>query len=199
MRYLTVDWDENITKRPLLSNDRLAVDLLGPNPDGKHSLLLERGTLAPTVGRQRYYLITIRDLEEIPPLPENTMAVVAVNVTPVGAVFDRDIFLTLGFDKLPDNAVGANIAYYDNVNGVWIIMDSEPGDPDGRTAGRCAGDGEIVCLGESGEFFSARQTDGECENRGETQRRISADCPENQKCRDEAAAEESHVKLVPAR
>jgi uncharacterized repeat protein (TIGR01451 family) len=131
MRYLTVDWDENITRRPLLSNDRLAVDLLGPNPDGKHSLLLERGTLAPTVGRQRYYLITIRDLEEIPPLPENTMAVVAVNVTPVGAVFDRDIFLTLGFDKLPDNAVGANIAYYDNVNGVWVIMDSEPGDPDG--------------------------------------------------------------------
>jgi hypothetical protein len=98
VKYLTVDWDEEVTTEPLYSNNRLARDLLGPNPDGKHSLLLERHTHAPVtvLDGQTHYLIVIRELEEIPPLPENTMAAVAINVTPVGAVFDRDIFLTTG-------------------------------------------------------------------------------------------------------
>jgi hypothetical protein len=131
MKYLTVDWEGNNTTKPIYSNNRLAVDLLGPNPDGSHSLLLERGTLAPTVGRKLYYLIVIRELEEIPTLPENTIAIVAFNVTPVDAVFDRDIFLTLGFDQLPENALNVTMAYYDDVNTAWVPLDSELGGPNG--------------------------------------------------------------------
>jgi adhesin/invasin len=133
LKYLTVDWDENITKKPLYRNDRLAVDLLGPSPDGKSSLLLERGTLAPTVNGKRHYVIVIRELEleEIPPLPENTTAIMAFNVTPVGAVFDKDIFLTLGFDQLPEHALNATMDYYDDINGVWVPLDYEAGGPNG--------------------------------------------------------------------
>jgi PKD repeat protein len=134
IKYLTVDWDGKITKKPLNTNNRLAVDLLGPNPDGSHSLLLERGTLAPTVNGEQHYLIVIRELEEIPPLPENTMAFVVINATPDGAVFDRDIFLTLGFDHLPENALSATIAYYNDVSGVWVPLESEPGGPPNSVA-----------------------------------------------------------------
>jgi hypothetical protein len=133
LRYLTVDWEGNNTTKPLYSNNKLAVDLLGPSPDGSHSLLLERGTLAPTVVRKLHYLIVIRELEETPPLPENTVALVAVNVTPVGTVFDRDIFLTLGLDELqlPENALNVTMAYYDDVNGVWVPLEFETGGPNG--------------------------------------------------------------------
>jgi len=133
LKYLTVDWDENITRKPLYSNDRLTVDLLGPSPDGKHSLLLERKTLAPTVNGKRHYLIVIRELglEETPTLPGNTTAIMAFNVTPAGAVFDKDIFLTVGFDQLPENALNATMAYYDDVNGVWVPVESEAGGPNG--------------------------------------------------------------------
>jgi PKD repeat protein len=129
MRYLTVDWNGNINKKPLYnSNGRLAVDLLMLSPDGRYSLLLERGTLAPIVDGKRYYLITIRELEleDIPPLPENTEAIVAVNITPSGAVFDRDILLTLGLNQtqFPDNVLNVTIDYYDDVNGVWIPLES---------------------------------------------------------------------------
>ncbi len=130
-KYLTVDWDETITQKRLYRNNRLTVDLLGPSSNGSHSLLLERGTLAPTANGKRHYLIVIRELEETPPPPENTIAVVAFNVTPEDAVFDRDIFLTLGLDELPENALNATMAYYDDVNGVWVPLDSEPVDPNG--------------------------------------------------------------------
>jgi hypothetical protein len=91
--------------------------------------LLERYTHAPIVGETTYYLIVIRELEEIeiPPLPENTVAILAFNVTPEGAEFDKDIFLTLGLDQLPENAVNATMAYYDDVNGVWVPLESEAG------------------------------------------------------------------------
>ena len=130
---LTCDWAGRNTTEELLGNDRLAVDLLGPSPDGIHSLLLEQGTHAPTVGEKTYYLIVIRELEETPPLPENTIAIVAFNVTPEGAVFDRDIFMTLGFDQLPENALNGTLtmAYYDDVDGVWVPLESEPGEPNG--------------------------------------------------------------------
>ncbi|HEY50442.1 MAG TPA: PKD domain-containing protein, partial [Dehalococcoidia bacterium] len=129
----TVDWDGLNTTQTLYHNDRLTADLLGPSPDGMHSLLLERYTHAPIVGTKTYYLIVVRELEEIPTLPENTVAIVAFNVTPNDAEFDKDIFLTLGFDQLPENAVEGTliIAYYDDVNGVWVPLDSEPGEPDG--------------------------------------------------------------------
>jgi len=130
-KYLTVDWEGNNTTKPLYRNNKLAVDLLGPNPDGSHSLLLEQGTHAPIVYGKTHYLIVIRELEEIPLLPENTIAIVVFNVTPADAVFDRDIFLTLGFDQLPGNALNATIAYYDDVNGVWVPLESEAGGPNG--------------------------------------------------------------------
>jgi hypothetical protein len=134
LKYLTVDWDGHNTTKRLLQNDTLAVDLLGPNPDAIHSLLLEQGTHAPVVGGRTYYLIVIRELEEVPPLPENTVAIVAFNVTPEDAVFDRDIFLTLGFDELPENALNATMAYYDDVSGVWVPMEYEPGGPPNTVA-----------------------------------------------------------------
>jgi uncharacterized repeat protein (TIGR01451 family) len=132
-KYLTVDWEGNNTTKPLYSNNKLAVDLLGPSTDGSHSLLLEQGTRAPIVGGKTHYRIVIRELEEIPPVPENTVALVAVNITPAGAVFDRDIFLTLGLDELqlPENALNVTMAYYDDVNGVWVELKSETGGPNG--------------------------------------------------------------------
>ena len=132
-KYLTVDWEGNNTTEPLYSNDKLAVDLIGPSPDLSHSLLLERGTHAPVVGRSTYYLIVIRELEEIPPPPENTVALVAFDITPPGAEFDRDIFLTLGLDQsqLPENALNVTMAYYDDVNDVWVFLESEAGGPNG--------------------------------------------------------------------
>jgi len=137
IKYLTVDWDGHNTTEELNISDRLAADLLGPNPDGSHSLLLEKWTHAPTVDGEIYYLIVIRELEEIPPLPENTVAIVAFNVTPEGAVFDKDIFLTLGvIGQLPENAVNGTltVAYYDDVSGFWEPMDSEPGGPPNTVA-----------------------------------------------------------------
>jgi len=124
VRYLTVDWDENITRRPLDRNDRLTQDLLGPSPDGKHNLFLEQGTLAPEVDGERHYLIIIRELEEedTPPVPDNTMAVAAFNITPAGAVFEEEIILTLGIDLLPDDAVDADIFYYDEATGDWVRL-----------------------------------------------------------------------------
>ena len=132
-KYLTVDWEGCITSKVLYSNDRLAVDLLGPSPDLSHSLLLERGTLAPIVNGQLHYIIFVRELEEIPPVPENTVALVVFNITPAGAMFDRDIFLTLGLNQtqLPQNALNVTMAYYDSVNGRWEELDYEAGGPDG--------------------------------------------------------------------
>jgi hypothetical protein len=128
-----VDWEGCITSKPLYTNDRLAVDLLGPSPDVSHSLLLERGTLAPIVNGQLHYIIFVRELEEIPPVPENTVALVVFNVTPAGAMFDRNIFLTLGLNQtqLPENALNVTMAYYDSVNGRWEELDYEAGGPDG--------------------------------------------------------------------
>jgi len=130
-KYLTVDWEGNNTTKPLYSNDKLAVDLLGPNPDGSHSLLLVTRTHAPTVYETTHYLIIIRELEDIPPLPDNTEAIVVFNITPVDAVFDKDIFLTLGFDQLPENTLNATIAYYDDFNELWVPLESEAGGPNG--------------------------------------------------------------------
>jgi hypothetical protein len=133
-RHLTVDWDGNITEERLYnSNARLMLDLLVLSLDGRHSLFLKQGTRAPVVDGELYYLITIVELEDIPPLPENTVAIVAVSITPEGAEFDKDIFLSLGFDQLPEYAVEGTltIAYYDGVSGVWVPLDSELGGPDG--------------------------------------------------------------------
>jgi hypothetical protein len=96
-------------------------------------LLLEQGTHAPTVYEDTYYLIVVRELEEIPALPENTVAIVVFNITPAGAEFDRDIFLTLGLDEsqLPENALNATMAYYDDVNEVWVELEYEAGGPSG--------------------------------------------------------------------
>ena len=134
-RFLTVDWDEEITRERLTTGDRLVADLFGPSPDARHSLLLEQGTRAPLVNGERHYLIVIRELDSngdgMPPLPDNTTAIVAFNITPAGAVFNREIFLTLGFDQLPEDIENPVIAYYDEVDGVWVLLDSEPVDPNG--------------------------------------------------------------------
>jgi len=132
-KYLTVDWEGNNTTKPLYSNDKLAVDLLGPSFDLIHSLLLDQGTHAPVVGGTTYYLITIRELEDIPTLPENVEAIVVFNVTPADAIFDRDIFLTLGLtdSQLPANALNVTMDYYDDVNGVWVPLNYVAGGPNG--------------------------------------------------------------------
>ncbi len=133
LKTLTVDWEGNNTTKPLYTNDRLAVDLLGPSSDLSHSLLLEQGTHAPTVDGTTHYLIVIRALDDIPPPPENNVVLMAFNITPVGAEFDRDIVLTLGLDEsqLPTNAQNISMAYYDDVNEVWKTLDFEAGGPSG--------------------------------------------------------------------
>jgi len=128
-----VDWEGCNTTEPLYSNDKLAVDLLGPSFDLSHNLFLEQGTHAPVVGRTTHYLIIVRELVEIPTLPDNTEAIVVFNITPVNAVFDRDILLTLGLDEaqLPENALNVTMVYYDDIDGVWVPMDYEAGGPSG--------------------------------------------------------------------
>jgi PKD repeat protein len=132
-KYLTVDWEGNNTTKPLYSNNKLAVDLLGPSPDLASNLFLERATHAPVVDGTTYYLIVINQLEEIPALPENTEAIVVFNVTPAGAVFDKDIFLTLGLNQtqLPENALNVTMEYYDDINHVWVPLNYEAGGPNG--------------------------------------------------------------------
>jgi hypothetical protein len=133
LKYLMVDWEGNNTTKPLYANDQLAVDLLGPSPDLSHSLLLELGTHAPVVNEKTYYLIVVRELEQIPALPENTVAIVVFNITPAGAEFDRDILLTLGLNQtqLPANVSNVTMVYYDDVNGVWVPLEYEAGGPNG--------------------------------------------------------------------
>ncbi|MGQ9546740.1 MAG: PKD domain-containing protein [Dehalococcoidia bacterium] len=131
-RYLTVDWEGRNTTQPLYSNDRLVADLLGLSPDGKNSLFLGQGTSAPVAAGQTYYVITIRELGNVP-LPENTVALVAVSITPTGAVFDRDVILILSFSQLPENALEETVrlAYYDDVRRVWEPLKSTRGEQDG--------------------------------------------------------------------
>jgi PKD repeat protein len=132
-KYLTVDWEGNNTTKPLYSNNCLAVNLTGPSPDLSHNLFLERGTHAPVVGEKTYYLIVVRELEEIPPPPENTVALVVFNITPADAEFNRDIFLTLGLNQtqLPANTLNVTMAYYDDVKGAWEKLEYEAGGPNG--------------------------------------------------------------------
>ena len=133
IKYLTVDWEGNSVTKRLRANDVLSLDLLGPSPDGCHSLWLEQDTHAPIVDEEVYYLIVIRELEleDIPPLPENTIAIVAVDITPTGAVFNKDIILTLCFSQLPENALNVTISYYGGVSGVWVPLKSTLGEQDG--------------------------------------------------------------------
>ena len=129
---LTVDWEGCITSEPLYcSNDRLAVDCLGPSFDLSHNLFLERGTHAPVVHATTHYVIVVREVKETPSTPENMEAIVVFNITPADATFDKDIFLTLGIPELPANALNVTMAYYDDINGVWEPMDSEAGGPSG--------------------------------------------------------------------
>jgi len=132
-KYLTVDWEGNNTTQPLYSNNCLAVDLLGPSPDISDSLFLERGTHAPVVDERTYYLIVVRELEQIPPVPENYEAIVVLNITPMDAEFNRDIFLTVGLNQtqLPQNVLNLTMAYYNDVNRLWETLEYEAGGPNG--------------------------------------------------------------------
>jgi hypothetical protein len=132
-KYLTVDWEGNNTTQPLYSNDCLAVDLLGPSPDSSDNLFLDQGTHAPVVDTRTYYLIVVRELEEIPPVPENYEAIVVLNITPTDAEFSKDIFLTVGLNQtqLPQNVLNLTMAYYNDVNRLWETLDYEAGGPNG--------------------------------------------------------------------
>ncbi|MFP3899075.1 MAG: CARDB domain-containing protein, partial [Dehalococcoidia bacterium] len=133
LKTLTVDWDENINTQCLYGDDRLGEDMLCHSPDGKHNLLLERGTQAPEVEGERHYVVVIREIEidQAPPVPQDVAAVVAFNMTPAGALFNKDILLTLGFDELPGEAEEATIAYFNDIDEVWVPLHSEPGEPNG--------------------------------------------------------------------
>jgi hypothetical protein len=129
---LTVDWEGCITSKPLYcSNDKLAVDLLGPSFDLSHNLFLEKGTHAPVVYTTTHYVIFVREPKETPATPENMEAIVVFNITPANAAFNKDIFLTLGVPELSPNVLNVTMAYYDDINGVWELMESEAGGPSG--------------------------------------------------------------------
>jgi PKD repeat protein len=132
-KYLTVDWEGNNTTQPLYSNDCLAVDLLGPSPDISDNLFLERGTHAPVVDTRTYYLIVVRELGEIPPVPQDYEAIVVLNITPADAEFNQDIFLTVGLNEtqLPQNVLNLTMDYYDDINRVWVPLEYEAGGPNG--------------------------------------------------------------------
>jgi hypothetical protein len=129
---LTVDWEGCInSERLYCSNDKLAVDLLGPSFDLSHNLFLEKGTHAPVVHTTTHYVIFVRELRETPATPENMEAIVVFNITPANAEFNKDIFLTLGVPAVPADAINVTMAYYDDVNGIWELMESEAGGPSG--------------------------------------------------------------------
>jgi uncharacterized repeat protein (TIGR01451 family) len=134
-RHLTVDWEGNNTTKSLYSNDKLAVDLLGPSPDLTSNLFLERATHAPVVDGTTYYLITIRRLDQYPTLPANMQAIAVYNVTPTGAVFDKDLLLTLGLTDAQLPATGnVTMDYYDDINHVWVPLNFEAGGGNGVAA-----------------------------------------------------------------
>jgi len=129
---LTVDWEGTITSEPLYcSTDKLAVNCFAPSFDLSHNLFLEKGTHAPVVLTTTHYVIFVRELVETPATPENMEAIVVFNITPANAEFNKDIFLTLGIGELPANALNVTMAYYDDINGVWELMESEAGGPSG--------------------------------------------------------------------
>jgi hypothetical protein len=130
--HLTVDWEGTITSEPLYcSNDKLAVDCFAPSFDLSHNLFLEKGTHAPVVLTTTHYVIVVREIKETPATPENMEAIVVFNITPADAEFNKDIFLTLGVPEIPADAINVTMAYYDDVNGIWELMESEAGGPSG--------------------------------------------------------------------
>jgi len=58
---------------------------------------------------------------------------VAVEITPAGAVFNKDIYLKLCFDQLPENALEGTLtmSYYNGASGVWVPLESTPGEQGG--------------------------------------------------------------------
>ncbi len=126
--YLRVDFLGEISKMRLGDNNRLRDTLIALSPDGRLSLEIEEGTLALVDGKP-IYLIEIREAEECPPLPEDTMVAGNVyDITPSGATFDEDIILILGFNpmELPENTLSVTMAYYVSDEG-WVELESEPG------------------------------------------------------------------------
>jgi hypothetical protein len=94
-------------------------------------LFLEKGTHAPVVLTTTHYVIVVREIKETPATPENMEAIVVFNITPADAEFNKDIFLTLGVPEIPADAINVTMAYYDDVNGIWELMESEAGGPSG--------------------------------------------------------------------
>jgi hypothetical protein len=127
VEYFTVDFLGEITKEPLSSSGRLAKSLEAPSPDGTHIFRMERSTLTTDQQGNVIKLITIREAEETPELPDNMKLLgVAYDFEPSGISFDRDISITLGYDviELPQYVTSVNLAYYD-INTGWFIFESK--------------------------------------------------------------------------
>jgi len=128
VEYLTVDFLGEISKMRLDDNYRLRDTLIALSPDGRLSLEIEEGTLALVDGKP-IYLVEIREAEECPPLPGDTIAAGKVyDITPSGATFDKDVILILSFNpmELPENTVSVTMAYYVSDEG-WVELESEQG------------------------------------------------------------------------
>jgi len=126
--YLTVDFLGRTIRMRLDDNNRLRDTLIALSPDGRLSLEIEEGTLALVDG-EPIYLIEIREAEECPPLPEDTIVAGKVyDITPSGATFDKDVILILSFHsmELPENTVSVTMAYYVSDEG-WVELESEQG------------------------------------------------------------------------
>lgn len=120
-----MDFLGKITRVAASEDGRPLVDVVAYSPNDTHVLEIAAGTRASDSEGQAVTYITIRPTRA-PQLPLNTvLAGQALDIIPSGTVFDRDIYLSLGFKPadLPDEFVSIGMAYHDPELG-WRHLDT---------------------------------------------------------------------------
>jgi hypothetical protein len=108
---------------------RLLEPIEAPSSDGTHLLRMEKNTRTVDDKGDVVTLITVREVAQVPELPNNAMIVdKAYEFTPSGIAFDTSVRLTLGYDvnKLPKQIASIFLAYYTPKSG-WVELKSENG------------------------------------------------------------------------
>jgi len=125
-RYFTVDFLGEITREVATDDGRPIKRMEAPSPDGTHLVEIEAYTGATDNTGAMVTLIEIREAAA-PELPENTVLVgKAYQFKPQGTKFDKDIWLTLGYNvtDLPEYVVAVGAAYYTVEDG-WTYLETE--------------------------------------------------------------------------
>jgi hypothetical protein len=140
-----VDFLGKISKQFLTPEGQLLDSLEAPSPDGRHVLILDKGTRTVNSKGEVVTLVEVREELMVPPLPSRKKLVgTAYNFEPSGAIFDKPVYLALGYDidQLPQNVSSVKLAYY-SAQSEWVSLE-----PDG---GRVA---EVGTAGASVKHFT---------------------------------------------